>query len=74
MGRDTTETHTGRISPDGRYAGPTPGQEPPSHPWSRAAWTGWLVALVPLGLTVFFASLLGAVTSGGTTNEQFGYA
>src|SRR5688572_21119438 len=64
MRRDTTET-TGVVRPtNGRFPGSAPGEEPPGQLRSGAAWTGWLVALLPLGLTIGFASLAGPVADG----------
>src|SRR5215217_266353 len=65
MRRDPTETYEARHPTDGRYVGPTPDDALQGHPRPGAAWTGWLVVLLPLGLTVFFASMLGAVVDGG---------
>src|SRR5688572_20701360 len=64
MRRDTTETPG--VEPGNRpFVGrTTPGEEPPGQLRSGAAWTGWLVALLPLGLTIGFASLAGPVTDG----------
>ena len=64
MRRDTTETHAARVPTDGRYTSSTPDEDRSDQLGSGAAWTGWLVALLPLGLTVFFASLLGTVAAG----------
>lgn len=64
MRRDTIEPHPTRAPTDGRYVGPVPDDAPSVQHHAGAAWTGWLVALVPLGLTVYFASLLGAVADG----------
>src|SRR5688500_11363962 len=65
MRRDTTETHAARHPTDGRHLGQTPDEEPPILSHAGTAWTGWHVALVPLRLTVFFASLLGTVVDSG---------
>jgi multicomponent Na+:H+ antiporter subunit A len=65
MRHDTTEALRARRPTDGQYEGSTPGEETPVHRHSGAGWTGWLVTLLPFGLTVFFASLLGTVTDGG---------
>ena len=66
MRRDTTETYEARHPTDGRHVGPMHRTKiPRTSPHAGAAWTGWLVALLPLGLTVFFASLLGTVADGG---------
>src|SRR5690348_15381904 len=64
MRRERTEAPQALPPIDGRLDDAAAGVTPPGLKRPGASWTGWLVALVPLGLTVFFASLLGTVAAG----------
>lgn len=43
-------------------------------PWIQRlgrAWTGWALALLPLGLVIYFASLIGRITTGGPVTVSY---
>jgi multicomponent Na+:H+ antiporter subunit A len=64
MSRETTEQRRDLRSSDGRVSGAPSGMAPSGHHQPASSWTGWVVALVPLALTIGFASLIGPVASG----------
>jgi multicomponent Na+:H+ antiporter subunit A len=64
MSRETTEQRRDLRSSDGRVSGAPSGMAPSGHHQPVSSWAGWVVALVPLALTIGFASLIGPVAGG----------
>ena len=64
MSRETTEQRRDLRSSDGRVSGAPSGRAPSGHHRPVSSWAGWVVALVPLALTIGFASLIGPVAGG----------
>jgi multicomponent Na+:H+ antiporter subunit A len=64
MRRETTEERSDQRPPGRQVTGSTSAGGPPGALQTGSTWMGWLVALVPLGLTIGFASLIGPVAGG----------